>query len=474
MSEKNSSDSLDQSIDSGIDQAMAAKGAYDTINSGIGAAAAESAKAAAQSAASSGAGAGASSGAAAAAGSAAGPHGTAIGAVVGLTTSLFAKPVIKGIIVIVVILAMIFRSLPSMFFENPVDVADNTGPIEVYAQFKDYVLDKYTEELDRHKDRIERDFRWREFWGEFSDYDYIEFSFSFNPPEDVFMEELMAASTLIIAMFEISTDDWRQATFADFRRAVDRAHFWNDTIAVELAGEEQEVTYSVTYDEDENEVVVRTIHVHQTFDIFDMGVEVFRDRFGLDDRDFLLSVEMAHNIQLFFGEDVELPAGGVTGGGASGSFPGGGTHNTIRRALAELEDRREFFGGSAIIPLPAGTWWISSEFGPRNFAPDPLHTGIDFGAASGTRIYSSMDGIVLLRLTNMRTFGHHIVIYHGGGVTTMYAHMISFGSFAVGDEVRRGDVIGYVGRTGMSTGYHLHFEYQRNGWAFNPRLLLPL
>ena len=126
------------------------------------------------------------------------------------------------------------------------------------------------------------------------------------------------------------------------------------------------------------------------------------------------------------------------------------------------------------MPLPAGTWRITSEFGLKNFAPDPIHTGIDFAAASGTPIYSAMDGVVLLRLTNMGTFGHHIVVYHGGGITTMYAHMSSFGPFQVGDDVRRGDVIGYVGRTGMSTGDHTHFEYQINGSAHNPRVLLPL
>jgi len=185
-------------------------------------------------------------------------------------------------------------------------------------------------------------------------------------------------------------------------------------------------TYSVWYDDEGNREVERTIHVHITYNIYDMGVEVFRRRFGLtDDRDFIRSIEMAHNIRIFFGEADGLPLGGITGG-ASGSFPGGGTHNTIRRALAELEYPRAFFGSSAIMPLPAGSWRVTSEFGIRNFAPDPIHTGIDFAAAGGTPIFSAMDGVVLLRLTNMRTFGHHIVIYHGGGITTMYALRICY------------------------------------------------
>ena len=279
-----------------------------------------------------------------------------------------------------------------------------------------FVLEKYGEEIGKRKDEIEEEFWNRADSGEFDDYDHVELTYSFNPPGDAFIAELMEASTLIIAMFEISADDWRKASFNHFKNAVDSVHFWNDTIAVEKTGEERDVTYEVYYDEDGNEVEESILHVHISYNIYDMGVEVFRSRFGLiDDRDYIKSVEMAHNIKIFFGEVDGLPMGGVTGG-ASGSYPGGGTHSAIRQALAALEDSQDFFGGPAIIPLPAGTWRISSEFGPRNYAPDPIHTGIDFEAAGGTPIYSSMDGIVLLRLTNAKTFGPHIVIYHGGGL----------------------------------------------------------
>jgi hypothetical protein len=160
-------------------------------------------------------------------------------------------------------------------------------------------------------------------------------------------------------------------------------------------------------------------------------------------------------------------------GSDNGSFPGGGTHNNVRDELAQLEDKEEFGGGSAIIPLRSYIS-ITSEFGSRDYAPDPQHTGIDFSANAGTPIYAAMDGIVLLRLTDMSGFGHHIVLYHGGEITTMYAHMSAFGSYNVGDEVDQGDVIGYVGRTGLSTGNHLHFEYQIGGTAYNPQQILPL
>lgn len=153
---------------------------------------------------------------------------------------------------------------------------------------------------------------------------------------------------------------------------------------------------------------------------------------------------------------------------------GGSTHNSIAQALQRPDlVNMDFFGGFAIIPVPSGSYTITSEFGPRDFAPDPFHTGLDFAADPGTPIYSAMDGIVLMRVTNMNSFGHHIVIYHGGGITTMYAHMSAFGSYKSGDSVKKGDVIGYVGRSGLSTGPHLHFEYQTDGYASNPRMILP-
>lgn len=389
-----------------------------------------------------------------------------MGAIIGLTVGLFAKPIVKALIVILVFLTMIFSSLPSMLFEKPKDMADNAGPQEVYQKYKDYAMQAYEQEIQNRKQDIEEDFERRIRSGEFSGYNYVEYSYSFIPPEAAFLKEVREACVLLIAMFEVSTDDWRKASFDQFKAAVDSVNFWNQTVHVEKESEDYEVTYD---DDDES-----TIYVTMVYNIYDKGVEQFRSKFGLtDDMDFIKSVEMAYNIKLFFGEAEGLPMGGVSSGGASGSYPGGGTHNTIRQALANLEEQEDFFGGSAILPLQS-YHSITSEFGPRNYAPDPLHTGIDFSADSGTPIRAVMDGIVLLRLTNQRTFGHHIVIYHGDQVTTMYAHMSAFGSYQVGQRVSRGDVIGYVGQTGLSTGEHLHFEYQKNGAAYNPRLILPL
>jgi hypothetical protein len=472
--ESRTSDNLDQSVDGGIDKAMAANGAYQSAQN-IGSAAAAAASSAAQNAAAAGTSAAAATGTGAAVGTAAGPGGTVLGTVIGLAVSLFAKPLIKGSLVIILFLVMVFSSLPSMLFEQTTDMADNTGPASVYQQCREYVAEAYKDEIEKRKEAIEDDFQARIDAGEFDEYDHVEFTYSLNPTENAFLGEIRESCILIIAMFEIHMDDWRKAAFADFKNTVDRAGFWNGSVTVSKVSEESEVTYEIVDDgdDDDEDDEESTIHVHISYDMFDNGVEVVRGRLGLaNEREFVKSVEMAYNIKLYFGEADGLPMGGITGGG-SGSYPGGGTHNAIREALAELEEKPAFYGGSAIIPL-ASYISVSSEFGPRNYAPDPIHTGIDFSANSGTAIYAAMDGVVLLRLTNTKTFGRHIVVYHGGNITTMYAHMSSFGSYQVGARVRRGDVIGNVGRTGLSTGNHLHFEYQKGGAAHNPRLILPL
>ena len=444
------SDSLEGGIDSGIGAASAIAGAA-------------SAKAAASASGATGAG--------AAAGTAAGgPAGTVLGAAAVLAADLAVKPAIKGAIVLALFLVMVFSSVPSMLFEKPMDIADNTGPQAVYQKFKDYVMEAYKEEIKNRKKDIKKDFQQRVNRGEFSSYDYVEYSYSFDPTEDVFLAEVRESCVLIIAMFEVHTDDWRKASFDHFQKAVDSVRFWQGVVEAEKLSETSTVTWSSG---NEGEDPESTIHVEMTYRFHDKGVEQFRKKFGLqDDREYLKSVEMAYNTKILFGEAADLPLGGVTGG-ASGSYPGGGTHNTIRQALAELEEKKEFFGGSAGMPLRSYLA-VTSEFGPRNYAPDPIHTGIDFSARAGTPVYAAMDGIVLLRLTNPKTFGNHIVLYHGGEVTTMYAHMSGFGTCQVGDRVRRGEVVGYVGSTGLSTGDHLHFEYQINGAANNPRTILPM
>ena len=94
------------------------------------------------------------------------------------------------------------------------------------------------------------------------------------------------------------------------------------------------------------------------------------------------------------------------------------------------------------------------------------HTGIDMGAPSGTPIRATAAGIVVANSSG-GPYGNHTLISHGNGVFSMYAHQSRFGA-SEGKKVRKGEVIGYVGSTGFSTGPHLHFEIHVGGTPYNP------
>lgn len=100
-----------------------------------------------------------------------------------------------------------------------------------------------------------------------------------------------------------------------------------------------------------------------------------------------------------------------------------------------------------------------------------FHYGIDFTAPIGTPIYSTADGEIQYIIKNTdkasKGYGNLIIIDHGYGYRTLYAHMQKFG-VKQGETVKRGEIIGYVGNTGLSTGPHLHYEVIKNGRKVNP------
>jgi murein DD-endopeptidase MepM/ murein hydrolase activator NlpD len=112
---------------------------------------------------------------------------------------------------------------------------------------------------------------------------------------------------------------------------------------------------------------------------------------------------------------------------------------------------------------------VTSGFGMRvhpilRFAR--MHRGLDFGAASGTPIVAAADGQVV-RAGWAGGYGRQVRIAHGDGLLTSYSHMSRIVA-GEGGMVRRGELIGYVGSSGLSTGPHLHYEVWRNGQAVNP------
>ena len=97
-----------------------------------------------------------------------------------------------------------------------------------------------------------------------------------------------------------------------------------------------------------------------------------------------------------------------------------------------------------------------------------FHHGMDFTAPTGTEVYATADGVVELVERSRRGYGNRVVIDHGFGYKTLYAHLEGFNNLREGQNVKRGDVIAYVGSTGLSTAPHLHYEVHLNGEKINP------
>jgi len=127
----------------------------------------------------------------------------------------------------------------------------------------------------------------------------------------------------------------------------------------------------------------------------------------------------------------------------------------------------------AFIRAPVDFSRISSSFNPRRRHPIlntiRAHRGVDYSAPRGTPIKAAGDGKVIFRGVK-GGYGNAVILQHGGNITTLYAHMSKFNNSArVGRRVIQGQTIGYVGRTGLATASHLHYEYRLNGVHRNPR-----
>lgn len=96
-----------------------------------------------------------------------------------------------------------------------------------------------------------------------------------------------------------------------------------------------------------------------------------------------------------------------------------------------------------------------------------FHSGMDFTAPMGTDVYVTGDGVVENVIYSKRGYGNHIIINHGFGYKTIYAHL-DRPNVRIGQKVNRGDVIGFVGNTGMSLAPHLHYEVELNGEKVDP------
>lgn len=158
------------------------------------------------------------------------------------------------------------------------------------------------------------------------------------------------------------------------------------------------------------------------------------------------------------------------------------TFGVLRDLLQGLESRLRFVRRDverreALASATPSIWpthgWLSGRFGGRSdpFTGQPgFHAGLDISTDKGTPVHATADGEVESASYN-GDYGNLIVLKHEFGLTTRYGHLSRF-TVRTGQAVRRGDLIGYVGSTGRSTGSHLHYEILASGQLINPMQLL--
>jgi murein DD-endopeptidase MepM/ murein hydrolase activator NlpD len=156
--------------------------------------------------------------------------------------------------------------------------------------------------------------------------------------------------------------------------------------------------------------------------------------------------------------------------------------SVLRDLLGAIEDRLVLVRSGverrqALAAATPSIWpvtgWLSSPYGDRRdpfTGTDDFHPGLDISSPQGSPIRAPADAVVTTAAPS-GAYGNLIVLDHGFGIVTKYGHLSRF-AVDEGDEVKRGDVIGYVGSTGRSTSAHLHYEIWMNGRLTNPLRLL--
>ena len=241
------------------------------------------------------------------------------------------------------------------------------------------------------------------------------------------------------------------------------------------------------------EIVERPIEIRKRFAYGVIETSLFESaaQAGLSDRtimnvagifawdvDFILDIREGDNYYIQF-EEIWQDGEYVTDGEIiAAEFNNNGRQIQAIR-FKDSDNKSDYFtptGNSirkAFIRAPVDFTRISSNFNPKRRHPIlntiRAHRGVDYAAPRGTPIKAAGDGKVIFRGTKSG-YGKCVILQHGGNITTLYAHMSNFNSKArLGTRVRQGQTIGYVGKTGLATANHLHYEYRVNGVHRNPR-----
>ena len=132
------------------------------------------------------------------------------------------------------------------------------------------------------------------------------------------------------------------------------------------------------------------------------------------------------------------------------------------------------------LSWPMTSFTITQPFGPTNVALEPpygaykhFHTGVDLAAPLGTPVLAAADGVVVAVGHGNVGYGNYVVIAHGGGIATLYGHLLQ-ANVHIGDPLLRGQMLGLEGSTGFSTGPHVHFELRVNDQVVDPMPYLPV
>jgi murein DD-endopeptidase MepM/ murein hydrolase activator NlpD len=132
-----------------------------------------------------------------------------------------------------------------------------------------------------------------------------------------------------------------------------------------------------------------------------------------------------------------------------------------------------------LLSWPIAGGRVTQPFGPSSFLLEPplgryphFHTGVDVAGPFGTAVTAAADGVVVAVNHTPVGYGNYVIVAHGAGIMTLYAHLLQT-DVNVGDRVYRGERIGLEGSSGLSTGPHLHFELRVNGQVTNPMPYLP-
>lgn len=463
-------------------------------------------------------------------GSAAGPAGTIVGALVGALAAPVIK-LIAMAAATALILSSFFMMQPSFLYDNARAVNDRELLEESYNTYYTNIQKEYRNDILSAMSKAQDDGR-SIFHEQYADgtsgfftapsayphirmsdadqdtlhdvlndsyYDDFEFKYDVTYLRDLesYVDAASSNINLVMCLIDTEKKNWFDFLFEGFANDLTSGlygeltdwigrkwdGFWNDFITYDLysigVGSVKTRT-ETSYTADGEEIVyhIAEITIDYKYDFKDKGVSFYANKLGADQDQLDRAAEMANYLAELFGSASDTYLGfWVDSGYYTDAIQGGTVGANITSALNALAD--EIAGmkydpdGAQVFPLQGYTNpSMSSHYGPRDFPSDPWHTGVDFAAPTGTPILSACDGVVLFVAQMPNGFGNYIVVYHGDYngelVATMYGHMSSFGNYRAGDHVNAGDVIGYVGSTGLSTGPHLHFQLHVGDTVRNP------